>query len=139
MEYEVKEHQHDLFNPLWEKKIHKRIYYKATASNGSIALRGSWQDKYNYACIRLETEYLWDNQLSYASFHNTRELAQRATNYGNKHTDMKFECVELERISAKEFNMLSRLNNKNKKKYIQARYQELMHEHDQQLTTTGGN
>lgn len=129
----------DLFNPLWEKKTHIRVYYKATASNGSIALRGSWQDRCSHACIRLETEYLWDNQLGYASFHITRELAQRATNYGNKHTKHKFECVELERISAKEFNRLRRLNNKGRNKYLNQRYQKLMHEHDQQLTTTGGN
>ena len=129
----------NLFDPRYEKRIVPRTYYKATASNGAVALRGSWQDKYNYACIRLETEYLWDNQLAYASFHNTRELAQRATNYGNKNTEMKFECVKLERISAKEFNRLRRLNNKNRNNYLNNRYQELMREAERQLSTTGGN
>ena len=129
----------DLFNPLWEKRAHQRVYYKATASNGAIALRGSHRDMYNYACIKVETDFVYENQLTYASFHARQDLAQRATNYANKHTDNKFECVELERISAREFRRLRQLNNRSRNNYLNNRYQQLMHEHDQQLTTTGGN
>ena len=132
----------DLFNPLWEKKTHKRIYYKATASNGAVALRGSHRDMYDYACIRVEveTEILYDNQLTWASFHRTKELAQRICNSANKHTQNgSYEVVQLERISAQEHNRLRRLNNKGRNNYIKSRYQLIMQEAKRQVTTTGGN
>ena len=129
----------DLFNPLWEKKTHKRIYYKATASNGAVALRGSWQDKYSHACIRVTFDECYENQLTYASFHARQDLAQRATNYANKNTENKFECVALEQISAKEFNRLRRLDNKNRKKYWQEQYSKKIAEMNENELAIGGN
>ena len=131
----------DLFNPLWEKKTHKRIYYKATASNGAVALRGSWQDKYTHACIRIKFDYFYENQLTWASFHARQDLAQRACNGGNKNSDneIRFEVVKLEQISAKEFNRLRRLDNKNYKKYWQQMNNKILDKLENELTTTGGN
>ena len=122
----------NLFDPRYEKRIIPRTYYKATASNGAVALRGSHRDMYDYACIRVEveTEILFDNQLTWASFHRTKELAQRICNSANKHTQSgSYEVVQLERISAQEHNRLRRLNNKGRNNYIKSRYQLIMHQY----------
>lgn len=134
----------DLFNPIWEKPASKRTYYRATASNGSFALRSSWRDMYNYACVKVETEFAFDNQLTWATFHSTENLAERNVKSYNKGYEgrAKFECVELERLSAKEYNRLKRLELKSRKEYLTMRYkvvQQVMDMSQQQLTTTGGN
>ena len=135
----------DLFNPMYEKRVVPRTYYKATASNGAVALRGSWNDTRTHACIKVETQILYDNQLTYASFHVSQKYAQQATNRANKYYDGKimFECVELERISAKEYNRLKRLERKHLKEYREYRngivQQVIEMNKQQQLTTTGGN
>ena len=119
----------NLFDPRYEKRIIPRTYYKATASNGAVALRGSHRDMYDYACIRVEveTEILYDNQLTWASFHRTKELAQRICNSANKHTQNgSYEVVQLERISAQEHNRLRREYNKSRKKYWSEKNKETM-------------
>ena len=134
----------NLFDPRYEKRIIPRTYYKATASNGAVALRGSWNDTRTHASIKVETQILYENQLTCASFHVSEKYAQQATNRANKYYDGKimFECVKLERISAKEYNRLKRLERKHLKQFREKRtaiVQRVLDMNQQQLTTTGGN
>lgn len=135
----------DLFNPIWEKKHTPRTYYKATASNGVFALRSSWRDMYSHACIKVETQILFDNQLTYATYHSTEKLAERNVKSYTKYYEgrIKFELVELERITAKEYRRLKRLEQKSLKEYREKRnaiaLQAVEMSKQQHLTTTGGN
>lgn len=114
-----------LLYPQWEKNRTPRVYYLAQGSNGVIGLRGSWKDVYSYACLNTTKSY--DNQIGWASFHSTKQYAERTKRNCVKWHDSTYEVVELQRITAKEFNRLKRLD---KKSYKQFREQELI---------TGGN
>ena len=117
----------DLLYPKWEKNRTPRTYYLAVGSNGVIGLRGSWRDMYSYACLNTTKSY--DNQIGWASFHSTKQYAERTKRNCEKwKDDNTYEVVELQKITAKEFNRLKRLD---KKSYKQFR--------EQELTTTGGN
>lgn len=134
----------DLFDPRYEKRYEPRTYYKATASNGVFALRSSWRDMYNYACVKVETQILFENQLTYATYHSTEKLAERNVKSYNKYYEgrIKFELVELERLTASEYRRLKRLEQKHLKEYREKRNsiaQQVLEMNQQQLSTTGGN
>ena len=106
-----------LLYPQWEKNRTPRIYYLAVGSNGVIGLRGSWRDVYSHAC--LNTTKYYDNQIvGWASFHSTKEYAERTKRNSDKWNDSQsYEVVELQKITAKEFNRLKRLDKKSYKQF----------------------
>ena len=133
----------DLFNPKWEKSRTPRTYYLAIASNGKKAIRGSWRDVYSYAsvCINRHDDLQF---LYWASFHSTKELADKNTKSGNKRYGASgyiFETIELQKIDRKEFAKLSRMRLKEINQERESYYQKMQEyylkeqEQEQQLET----
>ena len=53
-----------------------RTYYHAVATtNGAQALRGSGEDRYTHAVVMVQVNY--PNELSWATFHSSKQLATR--------------------------------------------------------------
>ena len=107
-----------------------RTYYHAVATNGTQALRGSGEDRYTHAVVMTTTNY--PNELSWATFHGSKQLALRqlVTNEnwqkkseenGSRYWENReWEVVELKKISAKEFRAIKKadqiaMNNYTKK------------------------
>lgn len=104
----------DLFNLKWEKK--PRIYYKAVSSTGAIAIRGSSSDVYSYACLRKEVVY--PNEVVFATFHSTEQLAKYQCNRFSKHNEIEYEVVALEKITAREARQLKKLDRISLTEYV---------------------
>jgi hypothetical protein len=108
-----------------------RTYYHAVATtNGAQALRGSGEDRYTHAVVMVQVNYR--NELSWATFHSSKQLATRqlVTNEnwqkksienGSSHWEGRaWEVVELKKISAKEYRAIKKadqiaMNNYTKK------------------------
>lgn len=131
----------DLLHPRWEKR--PRTNYVAIASNNIMALRSSHADKYAYASICINNEN--DTQFTYwASFHSTKELADRQTKWATKQYKERgyiFETIQLQKLDTKEYNKLSkaRLKETNAKREAwrvlqQAQYEQLVSENLNQET-----
>lgn len=105
-----------------------RTYYHAVASNGAQALRGSHDDRYTHAVVMVKVDY--PNQLSWATFHGSEQLAKRqitnnrnwqkksieqGSTYG---TDREWEVVKLEKITAKEFRAIKSADLKANKDHV---------------------
>ena len=93
-----------------------RTYYVAVASNGAQALRGSGDDRYTHAVVMTVINY--PNELSWATFHASEQLAKRQLTsninwqkksiengftYGN---NREYEVVQLKKVSAREFRAI---------------------------------
>ena len=107
-----------------------RTYYHATATNGAQALRGSGDDRYTHAVVMTTINYT--NELSWATFHSSEQLAKRLVtsnrNYQKQSIEggssywenREWEVVPLKKISAKEYRAIKKadqvaLNNFTKK------------------------
>jgi len=108
-----------------------RTYYHAVATtNGAQALRGSGEDRYTHAVVMVQVNY--PNELSWATFHSSKQLATRqlVTNEnwqkksienGSSHWEGRaWEVVELKKITAKEYRAIKKadqiaMNNYTKK------------------------
>jgi hypothetical protein len=93
-----------------------RTYYVAVATNSATALRGSGDDRYTHAVVMTAINY--PNELSWATFHGSEQLAKRqittnrnwqkqsnenGSNYGS---NREWEVVPLKKVSAKEFRAI---------------------------------
>ena len=96
-----------------------RTYYHATATNGAQALRGSGDDRYTHAVVMTLVNY--PNELSWATFHSSEQLAKRQLttnrNYQKKYQESgatyygsgrEWELVPLKKITAKEFRSIKK-------------------------------
>lgn len=123
-----------------------RIYYRAQASNGRVALRGSWRDVYSHAVVQVCDEQFQDELISWATYHSSEQLAKRRltylTNaYSKKYGDdtYSFELIKLEKITAKEFRKYKALQKKGLNKYAELRRQQLIDHTGINPDTEGGN
>jgi hypothetical protein len=102
----------------YEKK--PRVYYFVEASNGGRLIRGSWRDMYSHAVIACPKELNYENEISYGSFHSSKQLAERSKksweNYqkkaGSNYEGMTWEVVEVKKITAKEARQLKNADRK---------------------------
>ena len=101
-----------------------RVYYKATASNGRVALRGSWQDRYSHAVIKVDEGEFPNQLIGWATYSRSEQLAKRnLTRYTNLYSEKygeknyRFELVQLEQITAREFRKYKSLQKKSVKDY----------------------
>jgi hypothetical protein len=93
-----------------------RTYYVAVATNSATALRGSGDDRYTHAVVMTAINY--PNELSWATFHGSEQLAKRqittnrnwqkqsnenGSNYGS---NREWEVVPLKKVSAREFRAI---------------------------------
>ena len=93
-----------------------RTYYHAVSLNGAQALRGSGEDRYTHAVVMVQINY--PNELSWATFHSSKQLATRqlvsnenwqkksienGSTYGN---NREWEVVQLKKVSAREFRAI---------------------------------
>ena len=93
-----------------------RTYYHAVALNGAQALRGSGEDRYTHAVVMVQINY--PNELSWATFHSSKQLATRqlvsnenwqkksvenGSTYGS---NREWEVVPLKKVSGKEFRAI---------------------------------
>ena len=93
-----------------------RTYYHAVSLNGAQALRGSGEDRYTHAVVMVQINY--PNELSWATFHSSKQLATRqlvsnenwqkksvenGSTYGS---NREWEVVPLKKISAREFRAI---------------------------------
>lgn len=106
---------------LLDKKGYQRIprtYYVAVATNGAQALRGSAEDRYSHAVVMTAINY--PNELSWATFHASEQLAKRQLtsniNYQKKsneggygyYTGREWEVVPLKKITAREYRAIKK-------------------------------
>lgn len=121
----------DLLNLKWEKR--PRTNYVAIASNNKMALRSSHRDMYSYASVCINHENDKDYQFTYwASFHSTKELADRQTKAGNKNCKEQgyvFETIQLKKLDNKEYKKLCKARLKETKAKREIWYQELQAKH----------
>ncbi len=100
-----------------------RTYYHAIATNGAQALRGSGEDRYTHAVVQVKINY--PKELSWATFHGSKQLAQRQLvtneNWQKKSIESgasywtegrEWEVVELKKISAKEYRAIKKADSK---------------------------
>lgn len=124
----------DLLNPRYEKR--PRTNYLAIASNNKMALRSSHRDMYSFASICINNENDNNYQFTYwASFHSTRELADRQTKWANKQYKEQgyvFETIQLWKIDIKEYKKLSKARLKETKAKREAWRLELQAKYEQQ-------
>jgi hypothetical protein len=95
-----------------------RTYYHAVATNGAQALRGSGDDRYTHAVVMTLINY--PNEISWATFHSSEQLAKRqitsnrnwqkksdenGSTYG---TGREWEVVELKKITAREVRAIKK-------------------------------
>ena len=93
-----------------------RTYYVAVATNSATALRGSGDDRYTHAVVMTAINY--PNELSWATFHGSEQLAKRqittnrnwqkqsnenGSTYGS---NREWEVVPLKKVSAREFRAI---------------------------------
>jgi hypothetical protein len=93
-----------------------RTFYVAVATNSATALRGSGDDRYTHAVVMTAINY--PNELSWATFHGSEQLAKRqittnrnwqkqsnenGSNYGS---NREWEVVPLKKVSAREFRAI---------------------------------
>ena len=93
-----------------------RTYYVAIATNSATALRGSGDDRYTYAVVMTKINY--PNELSWATFHASEQLAKRQltsnVNWQKKSIEggssywenREWEVVPLKKVTAKEFRAI---------------------------------
>ena len=99
-----------------------RTFYVAVASNGAQALRGSGDDRYTHAVVMTSIEY--PNEVSWATFHASEQLAKRqitsnrnwqkksienGSNYGS---NREWEVVQLKKVTSKEFRAIKTTDRK---------------------------
>jgi hypothetical protein len=101
-----------------------RTYYHAVATNGAQALRGSGEDRYTHAVVMTTTNY--PNELSWATFHGSEQLAKRQlttnnnykktasgeTGYYSYYAVAEWEVVPLKKVSAREFRAIKTADKK---------------------------
>jgi hypothetical protein len=97
-----------------------RTYYHALASNGAQAVRGSHDDRYTHAVVMTSISY--PNQLSWATFHGSEQLAKRQItsnrNYQKKAGDSHYwnnrewEVVPLVKITAQQYRAIKKVDSK---------------------------
>lgn len=104
-----------------------RTYYLAVASNGAQALRGSGEDRYTHAVVMTTINY--PNELSWATFHGSEQLAKRqitsnrnwqkqSIEYGSTFLqNREWEVVPLKKISAKEYRAIKKVDSKANDEY----------------------
>ena len=99
-----------------------RTFYVAVASNGAQALRGSGDDRYSHAVVMTTIDY--PNQISWATFHASEQLAKRqitsnrnwqkksienGSSYGS---NREWEVVQLKKVTSKEFRAIKTIDRK---------------------------
>lgn len=99
-----------------------RTFYVAVASNGAQALRGSGDDRYTHAVVMTSIEY--PNEVSWATFHASEQLAKRqitsnrnwqkksienGSSYGS---NREWEVVQLKKVTSKEFRAIKTTDKK---------------------------
>ena len=99
-----------------------RTFYVAVASNGAQALRGSGDDRYTHAVVMTSIEY--PNEVSWATFHASEQLAKRqitsnrnwqkksienGSSYGS---NREWEVVQLKKVTSKEFRAIKTIDKK---------------------------
>ena len=99
-----------------------RTFYVAVASNGAQALRGSGDDRYTHAVVMTSIEY--PNEVSWATFHASEQLAKRqitsnrnwqkksienGSSYGS---NREWEVVQLKKVTSKEFRAIKTTDRK---------------------------
>ena len=104
-----------------------RTYYVAIATNGATALRGSGDDRYTHAVVMTTIKY--PNELSWATFHASEQLAKRQltsnVNWQKKSIEngsaywesREWEVVPLKKVSAKEFRAIKVADSKANTEY----------------------
>jgi hypothetical protein len=95
-----------------------RTYYHAVTTNGAQALRGSGDDRYTHAVVMTIINY--PNELSWATFHSSEQLAKRQItsnrNWQKKsiaegsswYEGREWEVVPLKKITAKEYRAIKK-------------------------------
>ena len=93
-----------------------RTFYVAVATNSAVALRGSGEDRYTHAVVMTSINY--PNEVSWATFHASEQLAKRqittnrnwqkksienGSTYGS---NREWEVVPLKKVTAKEFRAI---------------------------------
>jgi hypothetical protein len=111
-----------------------RTYYVAVASNGAQALRGSGDDRYTHAVVMTSINY--PNELSWATFHASEQLAKRQItsnrNYQKKSKEhgssywenREWEVVPLKKVTAKEFRTIKTTDKKASDEYTKKTIQQ---------------
>jgi hypothetical protein len=105
-----------------------RTFYVAVASNGAQALRGSGDDRYTHAVVMTAINY--PNELSWATFHASEQLAKRqiTSNRNNQKkyaesnssyygSNREWEVVPLKKVTAKEFRTIKTADRKANTEY----------------------
>jgi hypothetical protein len=123
----------DLLNANTSYAHRPRTYYHAVATNGAQALRGSHDDRYSFAVVMTSINY--PNELSWATFHGSEQLAKRqATNNRNwqkksiaqgstYETNREWEVVKLEKITAKQYRDIKNADRKANNEYVKKQVQ----------------
>ena len=103
-----------------------RVFYHAVATNGAQALRGSGYDRYTHAVVMTSVNY--PNELSWATFHATEQLAKRQLttnrNYQKKVGDNNYwnnrewEVVKLEKITSQQYRAIKKADKKANDEYV---------------------
>ena len=111
-----------------------RTYYVAVATNSATALRGSGDDRYTHAVVMTAINY--PNELSWATFHSSKQLATRqlvsnenwqkksvenGSTYGS---NREWEVVPLKKVSGKEFRAIKIADRKANTEYTKLSIQQ---------------
>ena len=111
-----------------------RTYYVAVATNSATALRGSGDDRYTHAVVMTAINY--PNELSWATFHGSEQLAKRqitsnrnyqkqtienGSTYGS---NREWEVVPLKKVSAREFRAIKVTDRKANTEYTKLSIQQ---------------
>jgi hypothetical protein len=111
-----------------------RTFYVAVATNGAVALRGSGQDRYTHAVVMTTIDY--KNQISWATFHASEQLAKRqitsnrnwqkksienGSSYGS---NREWEVVPLKKVTAREFRAIKVADKKANTEYTRLSIQQ---------------
>jgi len=132
----LKERENKMGQELLDKTGYQRkprTYYHAVATNGAQALRGSGEDRYSHAVVMTTINYA--NELSWATFHGSEQLAKRQVtsnrNYQKQSIEggssywgnREWEVVPLKKISAKEYRAIKKADSKANDEYIKKQVQ----------------
>ena len=111
-----------------------RTYYVAVATNSATALRGSGDDRYTHAVVMTAINY--PNEVSWATFHGSEQLAKRqitsnrnwqkksienGSTYGS---NREWEVVPLKKVSAREFRAIKVTDRKANTEYTKLSIQQ---------------
>jgi len=111
-----------------------RTYYVAVATNSATALRGSGDDRYTHAVVMTAINY--PNEVSWATFHGSEQLAKRqitsnrnwqkksienGSTYGS---NREWEVVPLKKVTAKEFRAIKVTDRKANTEYTKLSIQQ---------------